>query len=293
MAPRGQNVGIDGPEQLERALRSAFYLADDGLATAAYLALALGKPLLLEGAPGVGKTEAAKAISGVLARRLIRLQCYEGIDAATALYEWNYPRQMLAIRQAGDQPIDIYRDEFLIERPMLAALRSPQETVLLIDEIDRSDHEFEAFLLEFLSDFQISIPERGTLRAHERPVVILTSNRTRELHEALRRRCVYHWIDYPDAEREARIVMMRASSVAESTARAVVAAVGKLRREPLTKPPGVAEAVDWAEAATLLHARGARWPDAFKRAIGVALKDEEDLTYVSGRIDSILAEAAA
>jgi MoxR-like ATPase len=293
MAPRGQNVGIDGPEQLERALRSAFYLADDGLSTAAYLALALGKPLLLEGAPGVGKTEAAKAISGVLARRLIRLQCYEGIDAATALYEWNYPRQMLAIRQAGDQPIDIYRDEFLIERPMLAALRSPQEAVLLIDEIDRSDHEFEAFLLEFLSDFQISIPERGTLRAHERPVVILTSNRTRELHEALRRRCVYHWIDYPDAEREARIVMMRASSVAESTARAVVAAVGKLRREPLTKPPGVAEAVDWAEAATLLHARGARWPDAFKRAIGVALKDEEDLTYVSGRLDSILAEAAA
>jgi MoxR-like ATPase len=293
MAPRGQNVGIDGPEQLERALRSAFYLADDGLSTAAYLALALGKPLLLEGAPGVGKTEAAKAISGVLARRLIRLQCYEGIDAATALYEWNYPRQMLAIRQAGDQPIDIYRDEFLIERPMLAALRSPQEAVLLIDEIDRSDHEFEAFLLEFLSDFQISIPERGTLRAHERPVVILTSNRTRELHEALRRRCVYHWIDYPDAEREARIVMMRASSVAESTARAVVAAVGKLRREPLTNPPGVAEAVDWAEAATLLHARGARWPDAFKRAIGVALKDEEDLTYVSGRIDAILAEAAA
>jgi MoxR-like ATPase len=293
MAPRGQVVGIDGPEALERALRSAFYLADDGLATAAYLALALGKPLLLEGAPGVGKTEAAKAISGVLARRLIRLQCYEGIDASTAIYEWNYPRQMLAIRQAGDQPIDIYRDEFLIERPMLAALRAPEEAVLLIDEIDRSDHEFEAFLLEFLSDFQISIPERGTLRAHERPVVILTSNRTRELHEALRRRCVYHWIDYPDAEREARIVMMRASSVAEGTARAVVAAVGRLRREPLTKPPGVAEAVDWAEAATLLHQRGARWPDAFKRAIGVALKDAEDLTYVSGRLDSILAEAAA
>ena len=293
MALRGQAIGIESPEALERALRSAFYLADDGLATAAYLALALGKPLLLEGAPGVGKTEAAKAISGVLARRLIRLQCYEGIDASTALYEWNYPRQMLAIRQAGDQPIDIYRDEFLIERPMLAALRAPQEAMLLIDEIDRSDHEFEAFLLEFLSDFQISIPERGTLRAQERPVVILTSNRTRELHEALRRRCVYHWIDYPDAEREARIVMMRASSVAESTARAVVAAVGKLRREPLTKPPGVAEAVDWAEAATLLHQRGAPWPDAFRRAIGVALKDQEDLTYVSGRLDDILAEAAA
>jgi MoxR-like ATPase len=293
MAVRSQVVGIDSPETLERAMRSAYYLADDGLSTAAYLALALGKPLLLEGTPGVGKTEAAKAIAAVLGRRLIRLQCYEGIDSSAALYEWNYPRQMLAIRQAGEQPIDIYRDEFLIERPMLAALRAPDEAVLLIDEIDRSDQEFEAFLLEFLSDFSISIPERGTLRAHERPVVILTSNRTRELHEALRRRCVYHWIDYPAPDREARIIMMRASSVAESTARSVVAAVGRLRREPLTKPPGIAEAVDWAEAATLLHDRGARWPDAFKRAIGVALKDEEDLAFVSGRLDSILAEAAA
>lgn len=293
MAVRSKIVGIDRPERLAAALRSAFYLADDGLATAAYLALALGKPLLLEGAPGVGKTEAAKALAGVLGRDLIRLQCYEGIDASAALYEWNYPRQMLAIRQAGDQAVDIYRDEFLIERPMLAALRSPERKVLLIDEIDRSDHEFEAFLLEFLSDFTISIPERGTLRAHERPTVILTSNRTRDLHEALRRRCVYHWIEYPDPTREANIIMIRASGVAESTARAVVAAVGTLRREPLTKPPGVAESIDWAEATTLLAQHGAPWPEAFKRSIGVALKDEEDLVHVAPRLDRMLAEALA
>ena len=293
MAAPGTVAGIDRPETLANALRAAFYLADDSLATAAYLALALGKPLLLEGAPGVGKTEAAKALAGVLGRRLIRLQCYEGIDAAGALYEWNYARQMLAIRRAGDQPVDIYRDEFLIERPLLATLRAPEEVVLLIDEIDRSDHEFEAFLLEFLSDFSISIPERGTLRAAERPVVILTSNRTRELHEALRRRCVYHLIAYPDAEREARIIMLRASSVVEATARAVVAAVGRLRQEPLTKPPGVAEAVDWAQGATLLARTGTPWPDAFRRSIGLAVKDEEDLAFLAPKLDALIAGIAA
>ena len=210
MPVKPEIVGISSPEELEQALRAAFYLADEGLSTAAYLALALGKPLLLEGAPGVGKTEAAKAISAVLGRNLIRLQCYEGIDSANALYEWNYPRQMLAIRQAGRGGVDIYSDEFLVERPMLAALRNPTRSCLLIDELDRSDHEFEAFLLEFLSDFQISIPERGPVRAHDHPVVILTSNRTRELHEALRRRCVYHWIGYPDARRELSIVNAKA-----------------------------------------------------------------------------------
>jgi MoxR-like ATPase len=293
MAVRQTIVGIDRPDTLAEALRAAQYLADEGLATAAYLALALGKPLLLEGAPGVGKTEAAKALTAVLGRQLVRLQCYEGIDSAAALYEWNYPRQMLAIRQAGNEYVNIYEDSFLIERPMLAALRSPRDTVLLIDEVDRSDHEFEALLLEFLSDFTISIPETGTVHAAEPPVVVLTSNRTRELHEALRRRCVYHWIGYPTPEREAQIVMMRASSVARDTADAVAAAVGRLRQEPLAKPPGVAETVEWAEAATLLHGQGAPWPAAFRRAIGVALKDQDDLAFVDERLDQIITGEAA
>ncbi len=293
MAVRSSIVGIDSPAVLRDALTAAQYIADDGLATSAYLALALGKPLLLEGAPGVGKTEAAKAMGAVLGRQVIRLQCFEGIEASAALYEWNYPRQMLAIRQAGDAYVNIYADEYLLERPLLEVLRSPSDTILLIDEIDRSDHEFEAFLLEFLSDFAISIPEIGTVRAAQQPVVVLTSNRTRDLHEALRRRCVYHWIDYPDAALEAEIVMLRASSVVRETADKVVRAVSRLRAEPLAKPPGVAETVEWAEAATLLNSQGAPWPEAFRRAIGVALKDHDDLNYMGPRLDAIIAEAAA
>lgn len=293
MAIRSSILGLDGPEPLAQGLRDAQYIADEGLATSAYLALALGKPLLLEGAPGVGKTEAAKALASVLGRELVRLQCYEGIDAAAAMYEWNFPRQMLAIRQAGDSHINLYADEFLIARPILQALQAPRQRVLLIDEIDRADHEFEAFLLEFLSDFTVSIPERGTIRASEPPVVVLTSNRTRELHEALRRRCVYHWIDYPAPELEARIVMMRASTVAQDTARKVVAAVGGLRAEPLAKPPGVAETVEWAQAATLLNSQGVAWPRAFARSIGVALKDQDDLAFMAPRLDALLQEAVA
>lgn len=293
MAVKSTISGIASPAALQQALTGAQYLADDGLATAAYLALALGKPLLLEGAPGVGKTEAAKAIGAILTRQVIRLQCYEGIDASAALYEWNYPRQMLAIRQAGDSYVNIYGDEFLMSRPLLESLRDPEGTLLLIDEVDRADHEFEAFLLEYLSDFTISIPETGTVRAHTHPVVVLTSNRTRDLHEALRRRCVYHWIDYPAPDLEARIVMARASTVAQATADAVVASVGLLRDEPLTKPPGVAETVEWAEAATLLNAQGAAWPDAFRRAIGTALKDQDDLAYMAPRMDQFLPGEAA
>ena len=285
--------GIGSPGALQQALTGAQYLASEDLATAAYLALALGKPLLLEGAPGVGKTEAAKAIGAVLTREVIRLQCYEGIDSAAALYEWNYPRQMLAIRQAGDEYVNIYGDQFLLARPLLEALRDPSGTLLLIDEVDRADHEFEAFLLEFLSDFTISIPETGTVRAATHPVVVLTSNRTRDLHEALRRRCVYHWIDYPSPDLEARIVMARASSVVRATADAVVASVGLLRQAPLTKPPGVAETVEWAEAATLLNAQGAAWPDAFRRSIGVALKDQDDLSFMAPRLGEVLPGEAA
>lgn len=293
MAVQRSIAGIDSPVTLQSALVAAQYLADDALATSAYLALALGKPLLLEGAPGVGKTEAAKALGGVIGRNVIRLQCYEGIDASAALYEWNYPRQMLAIRQAGDGNVNLYGDEFLLARPLLETLQNPTGTLLLIDEIDRSDHEFEAFLLEFLSDFTISIPETGTVRAASAPIVVLTSNRTRDLHEALRRRCVYHWIDYPDPALEAQIVMTRASAVAEATAHAVVASVARLRSEPLAKPPGVAETVEWAEAATLLNAQGARWPEAFARSIGVALKDHDDLTFMNPRLAEVLPGEAA
>jgi MoxR-like ATPase len=282
---------FDTPEALAGALAKQAYVADEGLSTAAFLALKLGKPLLIEGVPGVGKTEAAKALAAALARKLIRLQCYEGIDAAHALYEWNYPRQLLAIRKEKSGTLDLYTDDFLIERPLLSALRAPKRTVLLIDEIDRADHEFEALLLEFLSDFQISIPERGTLKAKAPPVVVLTSNRTRDLHEALRRRCVYHWIGYPDRDAEARIVMLRAPHVAKAAAHAAVNAVQALRKLALIKRPGISEAVEWAAAAELLKAQGSSLGEALRRSIGVALKEEDDLALVREDLPGLLAEA--
>ena len=269
-------------DDLQAELLDASYLADRGLASVLFLALKLEKPLLLEGEAGVGKTEAAKAMARVLPARLIRLQCYEGLDVAHAVYEWNYSRQLLHIRAAQEGTVseeDLFGPEFLIRRPLLEAIEADEPVVLLIDEIDRADDEFEAFLLEVLSDFQITVPEIGTIQAVRKPVVILTSNRTRELHDALKRRALFHWIDHPSLERESEIVRLRVPGVPERLALQAAAFVQGLRRLELEKPPGVAETIDWAQALAALGSHELD-PDLVESTLGSVLKHHEDLQAV-------------
>jgi MoxR-like ATPase len=277
-------VRFDSPQDVTAALAGEGYLADPGLATSAYLAYALEQPLLLEGEAGVGKTEVARALAAATGASLIRLQCHEGIDLHHAVYDWDYQRQLLAIRaaEAGAPARELFGPEFLLRRPLLEALEHDGgPAVLLIDEIDRADDEFEAFLLEFLADFAVTIPELGTIAAAHRPLVVLTSNRTRELHDALKRRCLYHWIDYPTPEREAEIVRSRLPGVPEEVAARVCAAVARLRERELYKLPGVGETITWARA--LLALDGAASLDD---TLGVALKVREDIDRV--RRDRVL-----
>ncbi|MGH9126761.1 MAG: AAA family ATPase [Acidimicrobiales bacterium] len=282
---------------LTDVLRQGGYIADRGLATALFVALTLEKPLLVEGEVGVGKTELAKTVAQIFHRKLIRLQCYEGIDTNQALYEWDYASQMLQIRalsereMAGDEAVEkLFGPRFLVERPLLEAVRAGDKCVLLIDEVDRADDEFEAFLLEILSDFQVSIPEIGTIKAERAPVVILTSNRTRELHDALKRRCLYHWIGFPPPEREVEIVLVRQPGVSATLARKVVSAVNKLRDMDLNKAPGVAETIDWVRT---LEALGEDDLDAeiADDTLGAVIKERDDLELVRDNLGEITAGA--
>lgn len=284
---------IESIDQVQERLRQQRYIADRSLTTSIYLALKLGKPLFLEGEAGVGKTEIAKVLSSMLDRPLIRLQCYEGLDVNTAVYEWNYARQMLEIRllEAVGQVSEemalkkIFSEEFLLKRPLLQAIERVDEVepVLLVDELDRADEEFEAFLLEILSDFQISIPEIGTIRAEQPPVVIITSNRTREIHDALKRRCLYHWIDYPSFEKEYNIVLTKVPEAPERLAREVVAFVQLLRQEDLYKLPGVAETLDWMAALVALD-REDLSDEIINDTLGVLLKYQDDIRQTQGPV---------
>jgi MoxR-like ATPase len=282
---------------LRHGLASAGYLADDALTTALLLAVRMGQPILLEGEPGVGKTEAARALASTIDTTLIRLQCYEGLSSAEALYEWNYPRQLLAIRLAESRgemlrDADLFGEDYLLQRPLLAAIShpGPRPAVLLIDEVDRADDEFEAFLLELLADAAVTIPELGTRRAVLAPVVVLTSNRTRDLHDALKRRCLYHWIAYPETERVAAIIRTRVPDAADWLADRVAVAVHRLRGQPLTKPPGVAEAINWANALRVLGVSTLDEP-AIASTIGAVLKYPEDIETVTGSGLAALADA--
>ena len=284
-----QNLNDIGAVQNMLAMQG--YVCDRALGTVVFLSLSLGRPLFLEGEAGVGKTEIAKALASGLGRRLIRLQCYEGLDASSAVYEWNFAAQMVAIRTAeaaggADRKAlqtELFSDEYLIERPLLDAMR-PDENgapVLLIDELDRTDEPFEAFLLEALSDFQVTIPELGTIKAPEPPIVILTSNRTREVHDALKRRCLYHWVDYPDFDREMEILTARAPEAAETLSREVVAFVQRLRTEDLFKKPGVAETIDWAKCLLALDVLTLS-PEVIADTLGAVLKYQDDIQKLQG-----------
>ncbi len=287
-------MSFESVEELEQALERESYLPDRGLATAIFLALEMRRPLLLEGEAGVGKTEVAKTLARILGAELIRLQCYEGIDAAQALYEWDYSRQLLYARALQEGEIDperriaeLYGPDFLLERPLLRAIRAGASAVLLIDELDRADDEFEAFLLEILSDYAVTVPELGTLAAGEPPAVVVTSNRTRELHDALKRRCLYHWIDFPELEREVRIIRLRAPGVSEALARSVATVIERLRELDLVKRPGAAEAIDWAQALALLDA-GSVDGEVARATLGWAIKNHEDLRRVEAALPEIL-----
>ena len=279
--------------RLQQAMAAQGYITDRATATAAYLALTLHKPLLVEGPPGVGKTEIAKVLAGVLDTELIRLQCYEGLDVSTALYEWNYPKQLLHIKlgegsgeTVGEREAQIFSEAFLLERPLLRAIRATRQTVLLIDEVDRSDEEFEAFLLEVLSEHQVTIPEIGTVRATYEPCVILTSNRTRELSEALRRRCLYLWIDYPSLAKEIEIVRAKVPAIATPLASSLAAFVQAIRRQRLVKTPGVAETLDWAQALVVLGADAIDDATA-SETLGCVLKDEADIRQVRTEVAKV------
>ena len=282
------------PESIEATLallNQSDYIADRPLSTTLFLALKMGRPLFLEGEAGVGKTEIAKVLANSLGRRLVRLQCYEGLDVSSAVYEWNYSRQMIEIRLAeaageiskDDLADDVFSKDFLIERPLLQALRADESgpPVLLIDELDRTDEPFEAYLLEILSDYQITIPEIGTITAAEPPIVIITSNRTREIHDALKRRCLYHWVDYPSAEREMKIVSTKLPGIDVQLSQQLVAFVQKLRDEDLFKLPGVAETLDWADALTQLD-KVALDSEAIDNTLGTLLKYQDDIAKIRG-----------
>jgi MoxR-like ATPase len=284
-------------EATKLALARHAYVADVGLATSLFLALRMGKALLLEGEPGVGKTEVAKVLSQMFDAPLIRLQCYEGIDISQAVYEWNYPRQLLELQARRPHPDDepatahLYTEAFLLKRPLLQAIDHAHDAspVLLIDELDRADEEFESFLLELLSDFQITIPELGTLRAKHRPIVIITSNRTRELHDALKRRCVYHWIDYPSREKEIEIVRRKTPGISERLAAQVVDFVQAARQQDLTKNPGVAETLDWVEALEHLSVTELNH-EVIQATLGIILKYQDDVDKLRGPLASTLLE---